>query len=270
MEAQDFFQAMTRYSHLIPAFIFGALMLTGCIPSAHGEGEDVALKQSIARFLHIDENRLFLECPQHTLSIDDSTLQICLNKEDNQKRCEIAIHDLRPEEQIAFDFQLDPSLQPSDRWFSVMQIHSFPDSKEEHWRCPPVALLVENAAFRLPNRWDATPISHTSGHHCTEAGSTIQQREIFSNLPAMNGIWHHLHMGILFAFDEKGRLEVAMNDKRLGTFTGPNSYNDQRPPYLKLGIYKPTSWKMPQNQLCVRYKNIKLQGISTQENKQTY
>ncbi len=236
------------------------MLITGAA-TALANAEQAFIQETLAPALSVDALRVQLECPQATYRQVPGeaipTIEFCLNRKDKQKRCEFTVGALAPEVGISFDFQVVPGTIKSDAWYSIMQIHSFPDSGEA-WRCPPSALVMENERLNMQNRWDATLVSKTSGNHCTEPGSTIQARTVFHSVGVMPGEWRRFSMQTRFAHDEAGEgyLRVSMDGEELANLEGPNRFNDRRPPYFKLGIYKPTNWQEGEERICLRYRNM--------------
>ena len=56
-----------------------------------------------------------------------------------------------------------------------------------------------------------------------------------------------------------GTFTVKLNDKLVGSFSGPNTFNDQHQPFLKIGIYKPSPWQGAKR-LCIDYRNVSIKA----------
>lgn len=251
--------------YLSVLMISGAAMIAGNAQAADPE----VLKGQLATFLGLDKSRVLIECPQQSFSIQQQSgkpvLRICLNQKDNEKRCEIVVNKMQVKtvyNHITFDAKVNAPLTINKQWFGVMQIHSYPDEGEA-WRCPPMALTAANYKYDLPNRWDAKPLSVTSGYHCTEAGSSITARNLFAGIPFTVGSWRNFDIYTKLAYDSTGHSRVYVDTKRVSNVMGPNAFNDAKLPFLKLGIYKPSTWETGQTSICVDYRNVKVGTVTT-------
>lgn len=236
--------------------------------SASNLQENQVNKQEVADFFNIPADKIALECPQKTYGFegkgDDKFFFLCLREKDKQKRCEVAIHalDYLPlSYSISFDV-MEHAGSPSDRWHSFFQLHSFPD-KAEKWRCPPVSLEAYQGQYRGFNRWDASEISKTLGYNCTEEGSSIQGRQILSERPIKYGQWQSFLLQMDATHTRKGHLKLNIENKNVYDAGGPNMFNDKKPPYIKLGIYKPAGWSPSEidsgEPICIGYKRLKIE-----------
>jgi hypothetical protein len=240
------------------------------IASASVEAADTGRQPSrmeIADFLGVSTWEVGVECPQKTFFMKgdgkEAEMTFCLNPEDKENRCEIAIDTLQSspsETQISFDIKTTYEI-PEARWHSIMQIHEFPD-KGEAWRCPPFTIEVSEGKFRAFSRWDEKSISRTHGYNCTEEGSSIQGRTVVEGIPAQPDIWQNISLKTRLSPYSDGwmRLRIGENSEKLTS--GGNSYNDKRTPYVKLGIYKPAGWtekeKKRRNPVCASYRNVNI------------
>ncbi len=219
-------------------------------------------QRTIADYLGINPDLVFIECNHKTYSItEDYTLKICLNKEDQEKRCEISIKTFsKPPaiNDISFSFRLSGDALEEKYHYSLLQIHSFPDQKlGEKWRCPPFTMDMTGNHLAIQSRWDAQKRSQTSGYNCTEPGSSIQSSTFLTQENIKTGTWYPFAMSARLSYASDGFMKLnAFNHEQ--KYFGPNAYNDERPPYLKLGIYKPTSWTGAQKSICMEYKDIKM------------
>jgi hypothetical protein len=192
---------------------------------------------------------LFNECPQDTVTGDitsDGETTFTLKSEDRQRRrCEIAVHhQLRQDRTaiIAFQFRLAPDWpRHDDRWAAIFQIHSFVD-KGEGAKCPIMALEVIGGRARAFNRWDASPISDTAHGPCADKSATIKSRKLFEGLPLEPDRWIDAKIVYRPSLTDEGRIAISIDRHQLADAKGPNMYNDQRGPYVKFGVYKPTGW----------------------------
>lgn len=256
--------------HLLFRYVFLLFCLLAWHPSAAiATKPDATLKeaqrQALAQFFGVDANKVQVECPEQTLSLtqegSSQVLHICTHQELFQKRCEVALQVLErypAHNRIRYEVRLGGDWMLRDRWFLINQIHSFPDY-DEKWRCPMLSLEVDKNGFRMPNRWDSTPISRTSGYNCTEPGSTIQERMLFQDLPALPDRWHTIQIDAQLSGRETGQIQVQMDKIPVTDNMGVNAYNDKRPPFLKFGIYIPNGWGKHEKTLCADYRHVKVE-----------
>lgn len=259
---------MTKYAFAIGMGLLASLINQNVLASPSPDQDLKAAQiQEISEFLGVPATDVKIECPQNTLKIEgdgaDKHLNICLNYRDNQKRCEVTLTGLDPAP-AQYDISVDIKeavASPSDRWHTVMQMHSFPDDGEK-WRCPPLSVEVEKRHFRAFSRWDKNAISTTSGNNCTEAGSSIKAREVIGNVPVHYNSWQNFQLMMLATPSQNGQMKLKINQASSKRLDGGNLYNDKRAPFLKLGVYKPAGWSQPEIQsgqpVCVSYKNFKM------------
>lgn len=221
--------------------------------------------KKIADFLDIDVRRISMECPQNSFGIKgdglDKSLYFCLSPSDANKRCELTISglDAPPAHyQITFDVKQDAA-SVTDKWHSIMQIHSFPDFGEK-WRCPPLSIEINKNSFRAYSRWDKSKISKTLGYNCSETGSSITAKELINNVAVKASLWNSLFLDIFATHADNGAIKLNINESSSELKNRGNLYNDKRAPYLKLGIYKPAGWTKSEveksKRVCISYKNF--------------
>ena len=231
-------------------------------------------KAELAEFFGVSESRVTLECPQKTYSIEKvkkkkkkkkdkyvnkDVLTICLNKKDRQRRCEIAVHgiDVHPaKHNIRFQLRVGKDFKAGNEWQSLMQLHSFPD-KGEAWRCPVMSMEAHKNSFRMFNRWDTAPLSQTTGYHCTGPDSSIQARTLFSDIGIKPGHWNKFNMDLVLSHTRHGKIKLVFDKNKTST-SSSNHFNDKRSPYLKFGIYKPTTWESGHESSCVQYRKVQI------------
>jgi len=204
------------------------------------------------------------ECPPATkYEGADGSIRYCLYAEQKAaKRCETSYFNsisrgIRTD--VSFDFRLEEeNWDFHDIWTSILQIHSKPDPGEQ-WRCPIAMLAVEGHSLEMWNRYDLSPISVTANGTCAEEGNSIRGREVFANWPVRAGEWYHFDLQANLSLESSGTFTVKLNNKIVGSLTGPNTYNDQHQPFLKIGIYKPSPWRAARR-LCVDYRNVSIKS----------
>lgn len=230
------------------------------------QGEAIANlyeKQTLLNAGIVITNEDFLldnECPQKTYSIDAAKkqLHICLLAEHAEKRrCEFSFKKLLvpdAELSLSFEFQMHVADENDKQWISYFQIHSFPDFGEQ-WRCPVSALEVFEGKLRMYNRWDELGISITNDGTCASKTNSISTRTLFQQVPFERDRWQQFNWTGKITHKPHGELTVSLNNNVVSHVVGPNTYNDKRIPFFKLGIYKPTSWDASKK-YCVDYRNI--------------
>lgn len=196
---------------------------------------------------HIDTHlpyRLHNECSKGVMQTDASSgITTFTLSRNNGKRCEIAIHDLLKREtpfSLRFEFRVNSKYEKERYWHSMLQIHSFPD-KNEAWRCPIMALENQVGSLRMFRRWDHQKKSSPGKWGCADDTSSIQYVTFFKDVPYQANHWNSVELTGTLGLSKNNCLTIKIND-----FTrvscGPNTFNDERHPFLKFGIYKPTSW----------------------------
>lgn len=126
------------------------------------------------------------------------------------------------------NYQKDPSAEIVYQW------HEKPDKHlGETWRTPPLYLKTQKGNLYLQRRWDSNQVTKNNE---PEGKETIELG------PYKTGVWTDFVFHIKWSHKSDGLLEVWKDDKRVVRKTGPNTYNDERGPYFKIGIYK-FDWK---------------------------
>ncbi|WP_082886270.1 polysaccharide lyase [Flavisolibacter tropicus] len=122
------------------------------------------------------------------------------------------------------DFVADPVPEVIAQW------HEIPDKQlGEDWRSPPISLEIKNDHYFIKVLWASNPVNT----------NRTKDGELFYDLgPVDKSKWTDWVFHIKFRYDSTGILEVWKNKEKVLFREGPNSYNDQRFPYFKVGIYK--------------------------------
>lgn len=204
------------------------------------------------------------DCPPATKfehgGADGSTRYCVFVEQRTLKRCETSYFNYVKRDQdttVDFDFRIDPQQWDfHDVWTSIFQVHSKPDAGEI-WRCPISALEVQGRTLRMFDRYDLSPVSTTANGTCADPGNSIKDRTVFENAPFKIGEWNHFTLHMRLSLGADGFYAPALNGTELGRLTGPNTYNDQHMPFLKIGIYKPSPWANAKK-LCVDYRNFSI------------
>lgn len=245
---------------LIAVFVTCILL---CVSPVSASEISAGLRNDLSAFFGVSPERISVECPQQSYRLEEEQggkiLNICLNKADNQNRCEIAIHDLpRSPAKTSIEFQVNYADETSfKRWQSLMQIHSFPDEGEE-WRCAPITLEIKDGNFRVMDRWDATTISRTFGDRCAERGSSISGRQLIDDIKVRPGEWQDVKIDAKLSYGTDGELHASVDGRESPLVLGPNIFNDQKKNFLKFGFYNPAGWEDGHGLSCVRYRNVKI------------
>lgn len=136
---------------------------------------------------------------------------------------------------IGFSIYIPTNWQDHDNFTIVSQIKGMPDDGEPS-RSPLLSLEVRNGVWKLYNRWDPNPISKPrSGGN----GGTIQSRQVFSG-PYVKGQWTDWVIHAKWSYNDDGLLEIWQDNVKLGSWSGPNCYNDTEHSFhFKIGMYKP-------------------------------
>ncbi len=137
-----------------------------------------------------------------------------------------------------FSIFLPDDYRPDAIWEIVAQWHGVPDFDiGETWRNPVMALSTDGGVWRLINRWDAKRNTYESGKK-VYGGSHRYDLGAYQT-----GVWTDWVFHVKWSYGEDGLLDVWQNGKRLIHQTGPNTFNDAKGPYFKMGIYK--GWRDP-------------------------
>ncbi|WP_104402833.1 heparin lyase I family protein [Vibrio penaeicida] len=184
-----------------------------------------------------------------------TSVEFKLKPKKGRKRCEIAVQKGLERDKpfsLSFRFLVNDTYQYSNQWHSYFQIHSFPD-KGESWRCPIMALETKNGKLRMYNRWDQKKISSTKRGSCAANGNSIRSRTLFEGVSYAANVWNQFRIEGVLSTSNNECLKTYLNEALLSETCGPNTFNDARVPFFKLGIYKPTSWdKYPEISLKVK------------------
>lgn len=129
---------------------------------------------------------------------------------------------------VPHEYAKDPSYEIIAQWAGL------PDfDLGETWRVPVVTLTIRNDQFGVSDRWDPRPVSVKF----KEAGSQGWKLGAVAK-----GEWTDWVFHMKWSYKSDGLLQVWKNGKLVVSRTGPNTYNDEHGPFLKIGIYKP-DWK---------------------------
>lgn len=170
----------------------------------------------------------------------EHAVKFTLKKDDpivaSSKRAELRLGTVPANSEQWYGFSVFfPSDYKKDRSMEIVyQWHEQPDKHlGETWRTPPLYVKTQKEKLYLQRRWDSNQVSNNKkpeGKETIELGSY------------KTGAWTDFVFHIKWSHKSDGLLEVWKDGKLVVKKTGPNTYNDKRGPYFKIGIYKP-DWK---------------------------
>ncbi|BAC92206.1 polysaccharide lyase [Gloeobacter violaceus] len=151
-----------------------------------------------------------------------------------------------------------------DSYDIIAQWHDSPDfDLGETWRSPALNLQVAAGNWKINRRWDPNPVTYdnTPG----PGGGT----ESIGLGPYSKGVWTDWVLHVNWSYEDNGVLEVWKNGVLVLAREGPNTYNDQTGPYLKLGIYKP-DWKYDPAESTTSSRTLYIDEVRIGNSKATY
>lgn len=151
------------------------------------------------------------------------------------KRAELALSPVSMNQEYTYKFQLyfPPDYAPDASQEIVAQWHDMPDRyMGEDWRSPAFALCTENGHLWIRGRWDPNPLTL---HNKPGPGGGYYEQDLGSyNI----GRWYQFALHVVWSSENDGLAEFYENGQMVFRRVGPNYYNDQQGPYMKVGIYK--------------------------------
>ena len=146
--------------------------------------------------------------------------------------------DIGKEYWYGFSIFLPDDYVPDPVWEIVAQWHGVPDLKEgEQWRNPVMALSTTAGRWGWVVRWDAKRNTFASGKR--EYGGTRE----FDLGPYRRNVWTDWVMHAKWSYERDGILQVWKNGEKVIDYSGPNTFNDAKGPFFKMGLYK--GWQKP-------------------------
>jgi len=189
-------------------------------------------------------------CCEHSVQVVQSptesnnrAIRFTLNRTDpliaGSKRAELRLNSVPANSEWWYAFSvLVPRRNVQDRSFEIVtQWAGLPDfNLGETWREPVLTLANYGDRWRVSNRWDPQSLTRKEDAQSKERSQgwwigAIRKDE-----------WTDFVFHIKWSHKQDGLLEVWKNGKLVIRKNGPNTYNDRRGPFLKVGIYKP-QWK---------------------------
>ena len=114
----------------------------------------------------------------------------------------------------------------------ILQWHAQPDfDLGESWRSPPLYFQVSGDRLRIYSIWD--PKERTEGNDPSPEGG----KQIIWEGSYAKGEWTDWVVHARWSYQGDGLLQIWRDGIELVNRTGPNTYNDQKSLYLKLGLY---------------------------------
>ncbi len=132
----------------------------------------------------------------------------------------------------------------------VAQWHANKDRGEGNLGGPVIGLRVDNT------RWDID-VNWTSNKITTKQNINNMRYNVGAISP---GTWTEWIFHIKWSYNNDGVLEVWKNGKQVVNRKGPNAYNDNKAPYLKVGLYK-TAWRNPAKGANIRSRTFYHDGF---------
>ena len=121
-------------------------------------------------------------------------------------------------------------------WEIVAQWHGVPDKHlGEVSRNPVMAFYSDGSKLKITNIWDAAPNTQAAQKQRRErydGGVTLWEG------PLRKGQWTDWVVHVIWSYESNGFVEIWENGIRVANRKGPNTFNDQKAPYFKMGIYK--------------------------------
>jgi hypothetical protein len=96
---------------------------------------------------------------------------------------------------------------------------------------PVFAMQLRHDRMMIVTRWDANAEtkSRPEDHWIFEDTATIER-----------GRWYRFEVTLRFDPFGDGMALVKRDGREIANYTGPLGYNDEKPPYFKVGIYRET------------------------------
>lgn len=177
-------------------------------------------------------------------SVDGNySYRIELHKGDSLPRSEIKLNSEQPLEEHIYKFNIllpkgteeDYKIDPNSSEI-LAQWHNTPDQNEP-WTSPPLALRTKNGHYYLDRLWDDAQISSNTGIYRKGNYATYDLGSYEGDKGKFVEWKFHVKWGWLAS--QKPILEVYKNGVKILDCSGkPNTTNDKKGVYMKLGIYK--------------------------------
>ena len=149
---------------------------------------------------------------------------------------------------VSFDMLFEgrtPSTAKNDKFFQIHNVNDPGDSSLG----PVFAMQLEGDRMRMVVRSDAAAATT----------SRVEDKWVFEDTKNIErDHWYKFVVNIKVDPFGKGQLQVTRDGVEVASFAGAIGYNDEKPPYAKIGIYRDTQ---PEPQ-ARRYSNFSINDLS--------
>jgi hypothetical protein len=137
-----------------------------------------------------------------------------------------------------FSIFLPDDYLPDHIWEIVAQWHGVPDLNEgENWRNPVMALSTTAGRWSWVSRWDAKRNTFAGGKR------RYGGQHDYDLGPYKRNVWTDWVVHVKWSFGPDGFLQVWKDGEKVIDQPGPNTFNDAKGPFFKMGLYK--GWQDP-------------------------
>ena len=183
--------------------------------------------------------------------------------QDPDKREELSLDRVPSNSEITYSFRIFlPDTYVADPVPEIVaQWHAFPDFHlGETWsRTGPVLTLATvDGEWRVGNKWDSRQIIRESDK---QRGLTAEGSKSYELGDYQTGVWTDWTFHVRWSHEADGLIEVWQNDNLVLRQTGPNTYNDESGPYLKVGLYNKKWQDTTLTQRELYYDDLKVLSI---------
>lgn len=139
---------------------------------------------------------------------------------------------------------------------NIAQWHDMPDFiLGETWRNPSLKLVIRDGRWLLSHRWSSVRVNRFFWEK--EARDTSEEVDLGV---AENGRWVRWEFRVLWAWDDRGRLQILRDGRSIYRKQVPTAYHDWRGPYFKIGMYKP-DWSVNPAMSTVNERHIYFDNV---------
>ena len=175
--------------------------------------------------------------PDENGQIENNAYKFVL--EDPDKREELSLNPVAANSEITYHFKtfLPETYVPDSAPEIVAQWHAVPDFHlGETWpkTGPVLALLTVDGKWQIGRKWDSRPIIRKEGERQNTEAEGSQGLDLGDY---QTGVWNDWTIHVKWSHEADGLIEVWQDDTLVVRETGPNAYNDETGPYLKVGLY---------------------------------
>ena len=189
----------------------------------------------LSDFEHPDSG--IVSTPNQNEQISENSVKFVLEEPD--KREELALEPVPYNSEITYHFRIflpesyvnDPTSEIVAQW------HAVPDFElGETWSKtgPVLVLLTEDGKWKLGRKWDSREIIREQGQ---QGYIEVEGSENYDLGEYQTGVWTDWTFHVRWSYEADGLVEVWQDNNLVVRETGPNAYNDEIGPYLKIGLY---------------------------------